>query len=305
MELIFEKEKHTMENAAGAFLVYLKQIKNSSENTIQSYKRDLKHLKDDLAKQGILDFRKVTATHLNSYILKLEKQGRAASTISRNVASIHSFFQFLFKSNMIDKDPSEAITAPKIDKKIPDILTLEEVELLLDQPCTTDNKGIRDKAMLELLYATGIRVSELINLKESDVNMPMGYIRCYDDKKERVIPIGNVAKFALTNYIKQSRYVMVKDPKEEILFVNCLGNAMSRQGFWKIIKSYASKANINKKITPHILRHSFASHLVENGADLRSVQEMLGHSDISTTQVYAKINNHKLREVYAKAHPRA
>lgn len=294
-----------MEKVAEAFLVYLEQVKGASKNTIQSYKRDLNHLMEYLVHQDITDIKKVTATQLNAYIMKLEIEGRAASTISRNVASIHSFFQFLFKSGLIEKDSSEVISAPKIDKKMPKTLTLEEIELLLNQPTDSDNKGIRDKAMLELLYATGIRVSELINLKETDINIPMGYIKCSDEKKERIIPMGNIAQYALSNYIKVSRFAMVKNPDEEILFVNCLGNSMSRQGFWKIIKSYASKANINKKITPHILRHSFASHLVENGADLKSVQEMLGHSDISTTQVYAKMNNYKLREVYAKAHPRA
>ncbi|MBC7961126.1 MAG: site-specific tyrosine recombinase XerD [Vallitaleaceae bacterium] len=294
-----------MEKAILEFLVYLEQIKGSSKNTIQSYKRDLIRLTQELEEQGITDYKKVTSTLLNAFVMKLEKEGRASSTISRSIASIHSFFQFLFKSGMIDKDPSEVINAPKIDKKAPKTLTLEEVDLLLNQPTDVDNKGIRDKAMLELLYATGIRVSELINLKETDINIPMGYIKCSDEKKERIIPIGNVAQYALSHYIKTSRYAMVKNPEEKNMFVNCLGSSMSRQGFWKIIKAYASKANINKKITPHILRHSFATHLIENGADLRSVQEMLGHSDISTTQVYAKMNNHKLREVYAKAHPRA
>ncbi len=302
---IREKENYTMENALREFLVYLEQVKGSSKNTIQSYNRDLNHLMADLSIQGVKELKKITATHLNAYILKLEKEGRAAATISRNVASIHSFFQFLFKSSQIEKDPSEVISAPKIDKQMPKTLTLEEVDLLLKQPTDSDNKGIRDKAMLELLYATGIRVSELIHLKETDINIPMGYVRCSDDKKERIIPMGNVAQFALNHYMKVSRFAMVKNPEEQMLFVNCSGESMSRQGFWKIIKFYASKANINKKITPHILRHSFASHLIENGADLRSVQEMLGHSDISTTQVYAKMNNHKLREVYAKAHPRA
>ncbi|PKM50084.1 MAG: site-specific tyrosine recombinase XerD [Firmicutes bacterium HGW-Firmicutes-7] len=296
-----------MEKSTKEFLVYLQQTKGASINTIQSYNRDLNSLISYLTNNRLCDIKKVTSTQLNAYFLELEKEGRATSTISRNVASIHSFFQFLFKIGKIDHDPSETISAPKIERKVPKILSLEEVDLLLNQPFNTDNKGIRDKAMLELLYATGIRVSELINLKETDINIPMGYIICTDNKhnKERIIPMGNVAQYALSNYIKVSRAAMVKNPDEEILFVNCLGSSMSRQGFWKIIKSYASKANINKIITPHILRHSFASHLVENGADLRSVQEMLGHSDISTTQVYAKMNNHKLKEVYAKAHPRA
>lgn len=302
-----KKGNYTMEKSAQEFLDYLQKTKGASNNTIQSYRRDLNGLISYLNKNHLSELNKVTSTHLNAYFLELEKEGRATSTISRNVASIHSYFQYLFKAGKVIKDPSEVISAPKIDRKIPKTLSLEEVDLLLNQPFDTDNKGIRDKAMLELLYATGIRVSELINLKETDINIPMGYIICSDgkSKKERIIPMGNVAQNALSQYIKLSRAAMVKNPSEEMLFVNCLGSSMSRQGFWKIIKSYANKANINKKITPHVLRHSFASHLVENGADLRSVQEMLGHSDISTTQVYAKMNNNKLKEVYAKAHPRA
>jgi integrase/recombinase XerD len=302
-----KKGNYTMEKSAHEFLDYLQKTKGASLNTIQSYRRDLNGLIHYLKNHQLMDFKKISSTHLNAYFFELEKEGRATSTISRNIASVHSFFQYLFKMGKIEKDPSEVISAPKIDRKIPKTLSLEEVDLLLNQPFDSDNKGIRDKAMLELLYATGIRVSELINLKETDVNIPMGYIICSDpkSKKERIIPMGNVAQQALSKYIKVSRAAMIKDPNEEMLFVNCLGSSMSRQGFWKIIKSYANKANINKKITPHILRHSFASHLVENGADLRSVQEMLGHSDISTTQVYAKMNNHKLKEVYAKAHPRA
>ncbi|MDA3845709.1 MAG: tyrosine recombinase, partial [Vallitaleaceae bacterium] len=230
---------------------------------------------------------------------------KAPSTISRYVASIHSFFNYLYKKSLIKEDPSEVITSPKQNKKAPEILTMEEIELLLEQPKAVDKKGLRDKAMLELLYATGIRVSELINLSKDDLNIRMGYIRCSDKKKERIIPIGTPAKDALSKYVEYARSGMIKDPNDNTLFVSCLGHGMSRQGFWKIVKLYADKAGINKAITPHMLRHSFASHLVENGADLKSVQEMLGHSDIATTQIYAKMNTHRLKEVYAKAHPRA
>lgn len=305
--IYWHKGRIAMEKSVEGFLVYLKDYRGSSRNTIQSYKRDLKNLIQFLSEQGMKDIKKVTTTHLNTYILELENRGRAASTISRSISSTHSFFQYLYKGGLIEKDISEIIYAPKIEKKMPKTLTLKEVDLLLNQPFDLDNKGIRDKAMLELLYATGIRVSELVNLKESDLNLSMGYIKCSDkgNKRERIIPMGNIAQQALNQYMKTTRKAMVKDPDEKSLFVNCLGTTMSRQGFWKIIKSYAQKVNINKKITPHILRHSFASHLVENGADLRSVQEMLGHSDISTTMVYAKMNNYKLKEVYAKAHPRA
>jgi integrase/recombinase XerD len=287
------------------FVDYIDNEKGASKNTIQSYARDLNKFIHYCEDCHIADFKKISSTNLNSYVIKLETDGKAASTISRNIASIRSFFHYLFKMGYITKDPSDVITSPKIDKKNPATLTFEEIELLLSQPSEIDNKGIRDKAMLELLYATGIRVSELIMLKQKDINISMGYIRCCDSKKERIIPIGQAAKLALEKYLLNTRGAMIKNPEEEVLFVSCLGQSMSRQGFWKIIKTYANKANINKKITPHILRHSFASHLVENGADLRSVQEMLGHSDISTTQIYVKNDNNKLKEVYTRAHPRA
>lgn len=296
-----------MEKIAEEYLDYLKKYKGASINTVQSYKRDIKSLIDYLSLDKPNELKKVSSTQLNLYLMELEKKGRAASSISRSVASIHSFFQYLFKSGSIERDPSEVISAPKIDRKAPKTLSLEEVDLLLSQPFEKDLKGIRDKAMMEVLYATGIRVSELINLKLEDVNVSMGYLVCSDSKanKERIIPLGNLAKESLKQYIVKAREFMVKHSDEKLLFVNCQGNAMSRQGFWKIMKSYANKANIDKSITPHVLRHSFATHLVENGADLKAVQEMLGHSDISTTQVYAKINHYKLKEVYSKAHPRA
>lgn len=287
------------------FIDYIKNVKGASKNTILSYSRDLNRFLDFCEECEVTNLKKITSTQLNSYIIKLENDGRATSTISRNIASMRSFFQYLFKSGYINNDPSDVISPPKTDKKNPSILSFEEIELLLNQPSDIDNKGIRDKAMLELLYATGIRVSELMKLKKKDVNISMGYIKCSDSKKERIIPIGQAAKKALEQYLDNTREAMIKDPNEQALFVSCLGHTMSRQGFWKIIKTYANKAKINKKITPHMLRHSFASHLVENGADLRSVQEMLGHSDISTTQMYVKMNNNKLKEVYAKAHPRA
>lgn len=294
-----------MRETVDKYLDFLTTEKGASSNTVASYRRDLNNLIKFSEEKKMINISKITNTHLNSYIMYLEKIGRASSTISRNVASIHSYFQYLYKKKLIKDDPSVNLYAPKIVKKVPDVLTMGEVDLLLSQPKDNDNKGIRDKAMLELLYATGIRVSELITLTKEDININLGYIKCNDNKKDRIIPMGQVAKLAVENYVNNVRSIMIKDPDENILFVNCLGNGMSRQGFWKLIKSYATKANINKKITPHILRHSFATHLVQNGADLRSVQEMLGHSDISTTQVYAKMSNNKLKDVYAKAHPRA
>ena len=293
-----------MENEINAFMIYLHNIKKTSENTEMSYRRDLVKLKNYLEEQGIEDVRKITSTNLNSYILYLEKNKFSAATISRNIASLKAFYHYMCKEGMVAEDVAETLHAPKIEKKMPEILSTDEVVRLLEQPSGDTPKEIRDKAMLELLYATGIRVTELITLKLSDVNLQMGYIVCKDSGKERVIPFGNEAKSALIRYLEGTRASMISDADSEYLFANCSGQPMSRQGFWKLIKYYAKKAGIVADITPHTLRHSFAAHLVENGADLRSVQEMLGHSDISTTQIYVNMNRNRLREVYAKAHPR-
>ncbi|MDE6761195.1 MAG: site-specific tyrosine recombinase XerD [Lachnospiraceae bacterium] len=287
------------------FVDYLTNVKRASKNTIASYKRDLVKLNNYLTDSGCQDIVHITSTNLNSYVLMVEKQGMSTATVSRNIASIKAFFLYLLKQGVISEDPSETLKPPKIEKKAPVILTIEEVNLLLEQPNGTAPKDIRDKAMLELLYATGIRVSELINLKVKDINLSMNFLQCHDDNKERVIPFTNETKEALEEYLKNARDAMCKE-EQEYLFTNCQGSPMTRQGFWKIIKYYSTKAGIKKDITPHTIRHSFAMHLVNNGADLKSVQEMLGHSDISTTQIYAKANaNTKLKEVYEKAHPRA
>ncbi|MBS7340945.1 MAG: site-specific tyrosine recombinase XerD [Suilimivivens sp.] len=293
-----------MENEINAFMLYLHNIKKTSENTEMSYRRDLVKVMNYMQEQGIEDVRKITATNLNSYILYLEKNKFSAATISRNIASLKAFYHYMCKEGLVAEDVAETLHAPKIEKKMPEILSTDEVVRLLEQPSGDTAKEIRDKAMLELLYATGIRVTELITLKLSDVNLQMGYIVCRDNGKERVIPFGNEAKSALIRYLEGTRSAMIKDAESEYLFANCSGQPMSRQGFWKLIKYYAKKAGIVADITPHTLRHSFAAHLVENGADLRSVQEMLGHSDISTTQIYVNMNRNRLREVYAKAHPR-
>lgn len=286
------------------FISYLHNIKKTSNNTELSYKRDLGKMRQYLEENGISGLNDITEEVLDSYIVYLEENQFAAATISRNIASMKAFFHYLAKEGVIEKDVSVGLKAPKIEKKMPEILTPEEVIWLLEQPKGDTPKEIRDKAMLELLYATGIRVTELITLKVSDVNMQMGFIICRDGSKERVIPFGVAAKKAMTNYLDKARNVMLFDLQSDILFVNCSGQPMSRQGFWKLIKYYAKKAGIIADITPHTLRHSFAAHLVENGADLRSVQEMLGHSDISTTQVYATLTHNRIREVYSKAHPR-
>lgn len=287
------------------FVEYLTNVKRASKNTIASYKRDLIKLNNFLTDSGCTDVGKITGTNLNSYVLMIEKQGMSTATVSRNIASIKAFFLYLLKQGIISEDPSETLKPPKIEKKAPVILTIEEVNLLLEQPNGTAPKDIRDKAMLELLYATGIRVSELIHLKVKDVNLSMNFLQCHDGSKERVIPFTNETRDALEEYLHNAREAMCKD-NQEYLFTNCQGSPMTRQGFWKIIKYYSAKAGIKKDITPHTIRHSFAMHLVNNGADLKSVQEMLGHSDISTTQIYVKANaNTKLKEVYEKTHPRA
>ena len=286
------------------FIQYLHQVKKTSENTEVSYARDLKKMNQYLTAQGIHDVSEVTATSLNSYVLFLEKEGRKPATISRSIASMKAFYHYMEKEHKVSEDPSERLRAPRIEKKMPAVLTQEEVTRLLEQPGATSPKELRDTAMLELLYATGIRVSELISLKVSDVNLAMEYLTCSDSHKERIIPFGSIAKKALSRYLELGRPKLVGDEQEEWLFTNCAGQQMSRQGFWKLIKSYGKKAGIEAEITPHMLRHSFAAHMVGNGADLKSVQEMLGHSDISTTQVYAQIGHRRMREVYVNAHPR-
>ncbi len=294
-----------MEQRIADFTEYLREEKKSSENTVLSYTRDLRNFSRFMKESGILDVAKVNRTNVMAYVYELQKQRKAGATVSRNIASIRSFFQFLLRNGYVSDNPAADLELPKVEKKVPEILSLEKVELLLEQPAGEEEKEIRDKAMMELLYATGIRVTELISLKVEDVNLPLEYIRCGAQPKSRIIPIGAQAKFALYRYMEKARGNMVLRTDEETLFVNCNGKPMTRQGFWKIIKSYAKKAGIEEDITPHTLRHSFAAHLIENGADLRSVQEMLGHSDISTTQIYTKLTNQKLKNVYAKAHPRA
>ena len=228
----------------------------------------------------------------------------AASTISRNIASIRALYHYLLKKGIVAEDPTEALHTPKIEKKLPEILSVEEVDRLLKQPDIRTPKGIRDNAMMELLYATGMRVSELIHLRTTDINLQMGYVVCHDSDKERIIPIGNVSRNAILQYMEHSRGFFVKNKKESSLFTNCSGKSMSRQGFWKVLKGYAVDAGIHRDITPHTLRHSFAVHMLQNGADVKSVQEMLGHSDISSTQIYLGMNVARMRDVYMKAHPR-
>lgn len=284
---------------------FMTNVRHKSMNTVESYKRDVTQYITYLNESGIQDATLATKTTVLSYLLALQKKGKATSTVSRTLASLRSFYLFMMQNGRVSSNPTSNLEAPHVEKKAPQILAGDEVERLLEQPDTSDNKGVRDKAMLELLYATGIRVSELINLDITDINIPMSFIRCRGGKKERIIPMGNKAKEALENYIKNARVYMLKNKNETALFVNCNGMRLSRQGFWKLIKHYRSAAGIQAEITPHTLRHSFAAHLLENGADLHSIQEMMGHADISSTQVYSRMMNSKLKDVYAKAHPRA
>lgn len=293
-----------MEKEIDLFASYLHNVKKTSENTKLSYQRDLNKLKLYMEERGICAVDAIREEDLDAYIFYLEKKKLKAATISRNIASIKAFYHFMYKSGMITEDISEELKAPKIEKKLPEILSVYEVSRLMEQPEESSPKGIRDKAMLELLYATGIRVTELISLRVQDVNLQTGLVVCRDESKERAVPFGIEARKALIRYLEDGRECLMKTPSLDFLFVNCSGQPMSRQGFWKLIKYYAKKAGIKSDITPHTLRHSFAAHLVENGADLRSVQEMLGHSDISTTQIYAAMNYNRIREAYARAHPR-
>lgn len=294
-----------MQKIIDMYLQYLNNVKKASNNTIVSYNRDITQLVSYLAENEIDDINDVTEESLNGYLQMLTSLNKAGSTISRSVASMKAFFKYAYDEKIIGSNPAENIKAPKVEKKVPEILSVRDVDTLLRQPGKKKPKELRDKAMLELLYATGMRVSELINLKLSDINIQAGFIHCIDRTKERVVPFGTEAKKAIVSYIKNGRQQLLGSCEDTgYLFINCSGHAMSRQGFWKIIKYYAKKAGIDADITPHTLRHSFAAHLVQNGADLKAVQEMLGHSDVSTTQIYFNLGNKRIKEVYAKAHPR-
>ena len=293
-----------MEKQLKQFLKFLEVDKRASNNTLQSYRRDLIQFENYLREKEI-KYSKVTEQDIKDYINYLSEKGKKASTISRTIASIRAFYQYEMKNKKTIQDPTEHIQSPKIEKKAPCVLTSQEVELLLDQPTDVDLKGIRDKAMLEFAYASGMRVSEIIGLNIEDVVFEEGIVVCKNGNKKRMIPLGKMCLNALKEYVDNARSILVKTEKETALFVNLNGKRLTRQGFWKIIKYYQEQANITKDITPHTLRHSFATHLLQNGADLKSIQMMLGHSDISSTQVYMQFQNGGLNDIYKKAHPRA
>ena len=293
-----------MEKQLKIFLEFLENNKKASDNTLQSYRRDIVYYNKYLESNS-LNYTKVTEENIKDYLNYLQSIGKKASTVSRNLASIRAFYQFLVKNKKMKEDPTAHVQAPKIEKKAPSILTSKEIELLLDQPKDVDLKGTRDKAMLEFAYATGMRVTEIISLDIDDVKLDEGYVVCRSGRKERNIPLGTLSLKALKEYIEDARPIMIRDEKVKALFVNVNGSRLTRQGFWKIVKYYKEQAHITKEITPHVLRHSFATHLLQNGADLKSIQTMLGHSDISSTQVYMQFQDNGLKNIYKKAHPRA
>ena len=293
-----------MEKQFKLFLEFLQNDKKASDNTLQSYRRDIIYYNKYLESNKI-NYTKVKEEDIKQYLKYLQEVGKKASTISRNLASIRAFYQFLVRNKKIKIDPTAHIQSPKIEKRAPSVLTSQEVELLLDQPKDVDLKGTRDKAMLEFAYATGMRVTEIISLDVSDVNLEEGYVVCHSGNKQRSIPLGNISLKALKEYIEEARPVLIRDENVKALFVNINGQRLTRQGFWKIVKYYKEQAHITKDITPHVLRHSFATHLLQNGADLKAIQTMLGHSDISSTQVYMQFQDNGLKNIYKKAHPRA
>ncbi len=293
-----------MEKQIKLFLEFLENDKKLSSNTLQSYKRDITQYQEYIDKNG-LNYLKIDNEEIDKYFEYLKAMNKKTSTISRNLATIRSFYQFLVKTKKVKKDPTVGVQSPKVEKKVPSILSSQEVELLLEQPKAIDLKGIRDKAMLEFAYATGMRVTEIISLDITDCNLEQGYVVCKNGFKTRNIPLGSLSLKALKDYIEKARPILIKDDSVDALFVNINGKRLTRQGFWKIVKFYKEQAHISKEITPHVLRHSFATHLLQNGADLKAIQTMLGHSDISSTQVYMQFQNENLKDIYKKAHPRA
>ena len=293
-----------MEKQIKLFLEFLQNEKKLSDNTLQSYKRDILQYQNYLEENGI-NYAKVSKEDVKAYLNYLKQIGKKPSTISRNLASIRSFYQFSIRNKKIKNDPTEDVQSPKIEKRVPSVLTAQEVELLLEQPKDVDLKGTRDKAMLEFAYATGMRVTEIINLNIEDVNLEGEYVICRVGSKQRNIPLGSLSLKALKEYIDEARPILIRNEKEKALFVNVNGQRLTRQGFWKIVKYYKEQAHITKDITPHVLRHSFATHLLQNGADLKAIQTMLGHSDISSTQVYMQFQDPGLKDIYQKAQPRA
>ena len=293
-----------MEKQVKLFLEFLQNEKKASDNTLQSYRRDIVYF-NKYVNNNNLDYAKMKEQDIRNYVEYLQSIDKKPSTISRSLASIRSFYQFLVRNKKVKQDPTSNIPSPKVEKRTPSVLTAQEVELLLDQPKDVDLKGTRDKAMLEFAYATGMRVTEIISLDVEDVKLEEGYVVCHSGAKQRNIPLGTLSLKALKEYIEEARPVLIRDESIKALFVNVNGQRLTRQGFWKIVKYYKEQAHITKEITPHVLRHSFATHLLQNGAELKAIQTMLGHSDISSTQVYMQFQDNGIKTAYKKAHPRA
>lgn len=288
-----------------AYENYLSKVKQASANTVSSYLRDIRQFSQWLTTQGAASVVDATQLNISDYLLHLEDEGKSGATVSRNLASLKNFYAYLITAGFLDKTPVLDIHVERGEKKLPRVLTGREIELLLAQPVCVEPKGFRDKAMLEVMYATGIRVSELIDLNVDDVNLEQEMIKCAGHKKSRTVPLYPEALRALKAYMHDYRDLLVSSPQEKALFVNINGTRMSRQGFWKILKHYQTTARIDAEITPHTLRHSFAVHLLENGADLGSLQQLMGHSDISSTQIYTQMVDQKLKAVYEKCHPKS
>ena len=295
-----------MHQLIDSYLSYLTVVKGLSGNTLESYGRDTQKFIVFLEKRGINNIDRVAYKHILDFLSYLKKQGLKATSISRTLVSVRQFFRFLLIEKVIDKDPTFLVRTPRIKRTLPGVLSLEDVEKLLSMDDEDSPEKLRNRCMLEVLYATGIRVGELVNLKLNDVNFELGYVVVYGKgSKERIVPLGEKARSCLTEYLNLARPKLLRSRTSDFLFITRLGKNMTRQGFWKLIKQYAMRVGITKKISPHTLRHSFATHLLERGADLRTIQFMLGHSDISTTQIYTHIERERLREIHKKYHPRS
>lgn len=290
------------------YIHFIRVERQLSANTLASYRRDLEsyaqHLQDV---QQLKDYNEVHREHILLHLENLRAEGKTARTVARHISSIRSFHQFLLREKVTTTDPTVHLEMPQVEQKLPKVLSIEEIDALIAAPDRSKPQGVRDIAMLELLYASGMRISELTELNIEDIHLTMGFVRVFGKgRKERIVPLGRGALNALSNYLERARYELQgKYPKTDALFISHRGKRLTRQGCWKIIKTHAEKARINKELTPHVLRHSFATHLIENGADLRAVQEMLGHADIATTQIYTHVSKTRLSEVYKQFHPRA
>lgn len=295
-----------MEEQIEQFITYLRQVRKLSDNTVLSYRRDLRQFRQYLEnEQEITDFQDVTTGHLENYFRVLEERKKAKpSTVSRHMSSVRALYRYLTKMYLVREDIARQLQPPIQRQKLPEVLTVEEVKALVEQPSGNGPVQARDRAILELMYATGIKVSELVELKVSDLNLRLGFLHCGESGRERVVPFGNSARAALLQYLDKGRDALLKDVRSQILFVNYNGGSMSRQGVWKLVRKYGEQAGLQKEVNPHSLRHAFAAHLIENGADLQSVQEMMGHTDIAATQIYAAAYRNKVREEYNRIHPR-